>query len=172
MRGVIRAVFVGVFLVAIAIGGWVLYLYESPHAPASAPAASAASTLSPEETSAIAVVIAFGKSEQLVSVLAPDASTTIASVYGAYVTPSLLSSWEASPQSAPGRTTSSPWPDHITISSVNVTATGVEVDGTLVMMTSNSLEHGGNDGTDPIIVDLVYQSGQWLISSYQDLAQD
>ena len=164
-------------IAVIAFIAWFIYLFFIPSSVGPGPAVSTSTpatttpALTPEETAVSAAVTAFGTKEQLVSLLAPNASTTIASQYGSYVVPSLLTSWEADPQSAPGRVVSSPWPDHITIGSITQTATGYEVTGTLVLMSSNSVEHGGNDGTDPLKIDLVNQNGKWLISRYSDLSQ-
>ena len=38
--------------------------------------------------------------------------------YGDYITPELLAKWQGDPQNAPGRMTSSPWPDRIEISNI------------------------------------------------------
>jgi hypothetical protein len=165
-------------LILLAFIAWLAYLFFGPlpSSPTSATTASSTSAttstaLSPDETAVSAVATAFGAEEQLVSLLAPSASTTIATDYGPYVTPSLLATWEADPQSAPGRVVSSPWPDHITVGSIMQTSTGYEVTGTLVLMASDSVTNGGNSGTDPVKIDLVNQNGKWLISKYQDLSQ-
>jgi hypothetical protein len=116
---------------------------------------------------ASSTVAAFGAQLQKVSLLAPDVSSTIASTYASYVTPQLLSAWEATPQSAPGRRTSSPWPDHIRIDSIGPQGTGYIVNGDIIEMTSDNIEHGGNSGTIPVIIQLIQQNGSLLIAAYQ-----
>jgi hypothetical protein len=130
-----------------------------------------ASTTSAADKAAVrSTITTFGQQLQKVSLLAPNASTTIASTYAAYATPQLLASWEADPESAPGRLTSSPWPDHIDITSVQKTSEGYAVQGNLILMTSNEVEHGGNAGSEPVSLQLVKTDGKWLISSYQATA--
>lgn len=76
---------------------------------------------SAEDKSAVtSLVEQFGQKLQMVSLLAP--ADTVRQVmqeqYSAYVTPDLLAKWQSDPQNAPGRLTSSPWPDRIEISSL------------------------------------------------------
>jgi hypothetical protein len=129
----------------------------------SVPQASAAEMAS-------STVADFGQTLQSVSLLAPNASSTIATTYAPYVDPALLAQWEANPQSAPGRVVSSPWPDHIQITSVTPQGTGYVVDGNIIFMTSNSAEHGGNDGTTPVVMQLVDENGTWMIVAFQGQA--
>lgn len=176
MRRIVRTILIVIAIVILAFIAWFAYLYFSPLPAEPATSSSGTTTatttqtttLTPDEAAVSKAVTAFGAQEQLVSLLAPDASTTMASHYGPYVVPPLLLQWQADPQSAPGRVVSSPWPDHIMINSIIKTPSGYEVKATLVLMSSNSVEHGGNDGTDPVIIDLVQENGAWLISSYQD----
>jgi hypothetical protein len=116
----------------------------------------------PDTSAASSTVAAFGQTLQQVSIMAPDASTTIASVYAPYVDQALLMQWEANPQSAPGKVVSSPWPDHIQIESVSPQGTGYVVNGELVFMTST-----GAAGTTPVVVQLVDESGHLMIVAFQ-----
>jgi hypothetical protein len=126
-----------------------------------------ASSPASQENAASSTVAAFGKTLQQVSLLAPDASSTIASTYAPYVDPALLTQWEANPQSAPGRVTSSPWPDHIAITSITPQGQGYVVNGQLVFMTSNEVEHGGNADTTPVVLQLVRENNRWMIVAFQ-----
>ena len=72
-------------------------------------------TQASQEAAASSTVASFGKLLQQVSIMAPNASSTIASTYAPYVDPALLKQWESDPKNAPGRVVSSPWPDHISI---------------------------------------------------------
>ena len=120
-----------------------------------------------DAAAASSTVAAFGLTLQNVSLLAPDASTTIASTYASYVDASLLTEWEGDPSEAPGRTTSSPWPDHIAIDSVAPQGTGFVVTGRIIEMTSNEVEHGGDAGEVPVVIQLVPQDGKLVIVAYQ-----
>lgn len=113
------------------------------------------------------VVVSFGKVLKNVSLLAPKEIFVqdIQTNYGNFLTPELLVAWKNDPTTALGKTTSSPWPDHIDVSKVTeVTATQYTVQGNIIEMTSNEVEHGGNAGEEAI--DLIVQqvANQWLIS--------
>ena len=119
-------------------------------------------------TAASSTVILFGQHMSDVSLLAKDAANTIKTVYERYVTPELLAQWEANPQSAPGRFTSSPWPDHIEIDSVAPQGPSYIVNGKVVMMTSADSAGGGSSSTIPVVIQLIKQDGKWLIAAYQE----
>lgn len=121
----------------------------------------------PDENAASSTVAAFGQTLQQVSIMAPDASTTIASTYAPYVDQALLMQWEADPQSAPGRVVSSPWPDHIQIDSVSAQGTGYVVDGELVFMTST-----GNAGQTPVVIQLANENGSLKVVAFQGQSTD
>ena len=72
------------------------------------------------------VVVRFGERLQRVSLLAPDslARVSIRSEYGGFVSPALLETWLEHPSGAPGRVTSSPWPDRIEIVEARATPNG------------------------------------------------
>ncbi|MDR3571691.1 MAG: hypothetical protein P4L81_05885 [Candidatus Pacebacteria bacterium] len=154
---IIGIVIIVIVIIAAVVGLWVGG--GGTNSPASQ--ASAASS----------TVAAFGKTLQQVSLLAPNASSTIASTYAPYVDPSLLKQWEANPQSAPGRVVSSPWPDHIQIDSVTPQGSGYVVDGKLIFMTSDNTAHGGNAGTTPIVAQLLQENGSWMIIAFQGQKQ-
>ncbi|MDE3155269.1 MAG: hypothetical protein KGN76_09205 [Acidobacteriota bacterium] len=113
-----------------------------------------------------ALVTRFGAQLQNVSLLAPDVPQELDTTYGSLVDPSLLAAWKKDVQSAPGRLTSSPWPDHIEIHRVRRTATGYSVTASVVYMTSNEVEHGGDAGTDAVVITVRRIGGRWLIASY------
>lgn len=74
-----------------------------------------------DEDAARAVVEEFGKKLQNVNILADKtmAADAIVREYGPLISPALLSQWQNDPTQAPGRITSSPWPDHIQITSLD-----------------------------------------------------
>lgn len=116
------------------------------------------------------VVTGFGSRLQRVSLLAPEASRVLARIYKPYVTPQLLSKWEHHLSSAPGRTTSSPWPDHFIINRIQPSGVVYTVNATLVLMTSNEIEHGGKFGTKEVEMTLAKRNGNWQIASYRVLS--
>ncbi len=114
-------------------------------------------------SSARSAVEEFGTKLQGVSLIAPDATSTMASVYGAFVTPELLQTWQKDPEDAPGRLTSSPYPDRIDIESMTKQGSGYIVSGTVVYLTSE-----GEAGRAPVILQVIPQDGEWLIAAYEE----
>lgn len=110
------------------------------------------------------VVAAFGNQMNSVSVLSPSAAEDLKDAYGPYVAPELLAAWIADPSSAPGRETSSPWPDHIEVSSVAPNEAGVyEVRGAIILKTST-----GDAGTEPVVLTVEKRDGSFVITSYRN----
>ncbi len=150
---------IGIVVLAAVIGG-ILLMYGQSHSGTA-------------EAAVHAQVTEFGSQLQKVSLLAPDAGDTIAQTYGPYVDAELLAQWQQDPASAPGRQVSSPWPDHIDITESEKNDDGTyAVSGTLVLMTSNETEHGGNAGTYPVTMTLREEDGAWKITSYAQSAEE
>ncbi len=126
---------------------------------------------SSQEAAASSTVAMFGQRLQQVSLMAPNASGVIASTYAPYVDPTLLQQWENDPQGAPGRVASSPWPDHIAITSVSPQGRGYVVDGNIVFLTSNNVVHGGYDSLAPVVIQVQQESGSWKIVAFQEQNQ-
>jgi len=64
----------------------------------------------------------------------------------------------------PGRYVSSPWPERIEINSIQMLDSGsYTVHGSQVVMTDDTVAHGGNAGEEPITLTLKKVSGVWLI---------
>jgi hypothetical protein len=107
------------------------------------------------------VVEAFGTRMQSVALLSPQVSDDLARQYGDLVEPSLLSAWKNNPQSAPGRVTSSPWPDHVAVTAVTRQPDGsYQVQGDVVEMTST-----GEAGEEPVTFTVSKQNKSWLITA-------
>jgi hypothetical protein len=141
-----------VVLIIVIAGGWLIL--ARPHADTA-------------QADVRTTVTDFGSQLQKVSLLAPTAGSDIATTYAPYVDADLLAKWKADPSTAPGRQTSSPWPDHIEITNVQKSDEGAYiVSGTLVLMTSNEVEHGGNAGTAAVSLTLHNEKGQWKIVEY------
>jgi len=93
------------------------------------------------------VVEGFGTALQNVSLLGPQVPEEMQANYGAYVAPELLTQWMNNPQGAPGRLTSSPWPERIEISSIEQIGEGAyyHVEGFIIEVT----DEGGGIGEAP-----------------------
>ncbi len=110
----------------------------------------------------------FGERLQMVSLLAPDASSQIEQQYGDFVSPDLLQAWMADPSAAPGRLTSSPWPDRIEISEIQ--AQGPDqylVTGMVIEITSAEEINGGVAAQYPVQITVSNVDGIWLITGWQ-----
>lgn len=106
----------------------------------------------------------FGNQLNSVSLLSPSAPEDIARTYGPFVTPELLASWIANPESAPGRLTSSPWPDHIAVDSVTRNEAGsYDVQGRVILKTS-----AGDAGSIPVSLTVSNVDGSFLITRYEE----
>lgn len=107
----------------------------------------------------------FGNQLNSVSLLAPTAAEDIERTYGPFVAPELLASWVANPESAPGRQTSSPWPDHIEVDSVTKNETGnYDVAGRIILKTST-----GDAGSVPVSITVSDVGGSFLITRYEEV---
>lgn len=111
------------------------------------------------------VVESFGQKLQMVSLVAPEdvLKESMVEHYGEYVAPALMEQWLADPLNAPGRLTSSPWPDRIEILGMEqLSAESYEVKGEIVEVTS--ADGGGNAAKRPITLRVEKVDGKWLIT--------
>ena len=110
------------------------------------------------------LVGAFGNQLNTVSLLSPEVADEIRKAYGPYAAPELLDAWVMDPLAAPGRLTSSPWPDHIEVTSVFMTMSGTyEVAGVIKMVTSS-----GDAGDVPVALTVSQREGRFLITKYRE----
>jgi hypothetical protein len=119
-----------------------------------------------DETAIRNVVDRFGAKLQMVSLLAPEdvLNESIREHYSDLASPALLRDWSANPTEAPGRLTSSPWPDRIEISALKEVADGeYEVQGSIVEVTSADNEESGFAAKRPVTITLKKIEGHWLI---------
>lgn len=115
------------------------------------------------------VVQDFGERLKQVSLLAPaeDVARAMDEHYGPYVAPDTLAAWKADPSTAPGRLTSSPWPNHIEIAtSTELGAREYRVDGAVVELTSMTSLYGGETMGYPVTVHLTRFEDAWRITSF------
>lgn len=121
------------------------------------------------ETEAVkSLVEAFGRQLQKVSLLAPDdvVRRSIEEHYGAFVSPALLAAWQRSPSNAPGRQTSSPWPDRIEVHAIEKRSeTSYAVQGRVIEVTSVEKARGGVAATRPIALVVTRIGDRWLIDA-------
>ncbi|MBU8878813.1 hypothetical protein BGM26_07390 [Bacillus sp. FJAT-29790] len=109
----------------------------------------------------------FGKKLQVVSLLAPkeDLKKNMTDQYGGLIAAPLLENWINNPSSAPGRLTSSPWPDRIEILSVEkVTDASYKINGEIIEITSVEKENGGFAAKQPIGLTVEKINNDWLIT--------
>jgi len=126
----------------------------------------------PTEIAIENVVTNFGGTMQLVSTDAPTstAARAIWDNYRGLVSPSLLSTWMGDPSLAPGRPVSSPWPDHIDITSVErVGTTTYAVAGNVILLASDNVAHGGIAGKNAVTAMVGIEGGNWVIMSWREL---
>lgn len=136
----------------------------SDHAPVDTSSTRGAGCLDAE---AQALIDRFGRSLQQVSLLAPDSllDASLREHYGALVTPALLEQWTDDPATAPGRLTSSPWPDRIEMSSAVAAGDACVVQGEIVYATSSDTT--GNEALrEPVTIRLDNDDG-WRISGFE-----
>ena len=107
---------------------------------------------------------------RLVSTLASKdaAAASIVANYSADVSPNLLSVWEQDPAQAPGRQTSSPWPDRIEIGSVAQNPDGsYAVAGNVIEVTSVEEANGGVADSYAMNLTVSNVNGSWLITNVE-----
>ncbi|MBX5477046.1 MAG: hypothetical protein IRZ18_08000 [Clostridia bacterium] len=124
-----------------------------------------------EEADAQAVrtlVEGFGQQLQNVSLLAPEdvVSKAMEENYSEFVSPELLAEWQRDPAKAPGRLTSSPWPDRIEIKSIEKRSeSSYEVKGDVIEVTSVEKANGGVAARRPITLVATKADEGWRIDA-------
>lgn len=121
-----------------------------------------------DEAAVTSLVEDFGSKLQTVSLLAPKdiVNKSIQENYGGFVTPALLAEWQSDPQNAPGRLTSSPWPDHIKIETIKkLSEYEYEVEGEIIEITSTEKVNGGVAAQRQITLKIKKTGERWLIDA-------
>jgi hypothetical protein len=114
----------------------------------------------------------FGRRFQAVSLLAPEVAQEIRAQYPEFISPTLLAEWTDDLSKAPGRVTSSPWPDHIEITAITGGAAGeFMVTGFIIEFTSVEVVNGGEFDQIPIRMTVQKIQGHWLITEYSQEEQ-
>ena len=126
-------------------------------------------------TAVTQIVIAFGNNMKNVSLLASAdvVSKSLQDSYGEYVSPALLAQWQSDPENAPGRVSSSPWPERIEITSTEKLADSqYQVKGDIIAVTSVEMTQGGYAAKRPITLTVEKLDGRWLITARKQGAYD
>ena len=124
---------------------------------------------SEEEVEVRNLVENFGTKLQNVSLQAPDTAQEIQKEYSEFVTRALLEMWTNDISKAPGRIVSSPWPDHIEITSISKKSSDkYEINGFVVELTSLEVVNGGAAAKIPIHIIVQNDQGRWLITEYSE----
>ncbi|MHB1395014.1 MAG: hypothetical protein ACYCYE_18550 [Clostridia bacterium] len=119
-----------------------------------------------DEKAAASLVEGFGSKLQAVSLLAPKdiLEKSMRENYGEFVSQALLAEWISNPINAPGRLTSSPWPDRIEVLTIEKLSEYVyEVKGEIIEITSTEKENGGIAAKRPITLIVKKINNNWLI---------
>lgn len=112
------------------------------------------------------LVESFGSRLQSVSLLAPKEilEKSMKENYVDFVSEELLAKWLNDPLNAPGRLTSSPWPDRIEIVSIDKISENVyEVKGKIIEITSEEKTKDGIAASRPITLLVRKIDNRWLI---------
>lgn len=118
-----------------------------------------------QEQEIIQLVEDFGGQLQKVSLLAPQEilEESMQENYGEYVAQELISQWLEDPTNAPGRLTSSPWPDRIEIDNIEeISEDTYQVEGEIIEVTSAEKE-GEVAARRGIILEVKQVENKWLI---------
>ena len=108
----------------------------------------------------------FGSKLQTVSLLAPKdiVAKSMQESYGNLVSQALIEKWISDPLKAPGRLTSSPWPDRINILDIAKSSKDMyEVKGEIIEITSVEKANGGVAAKRPITLVVKKNESHWLI---------
>lgn len=112
------------------------------------------------------LVLEFGNKLQMVSLLAPEdmVKKSMEENYKTFVSSSLLEKWTKDIQNAPGRLTSSPYPDHIEILSIEkLSEDSYEVKGEIIELTAMDKLNGGFASRQPIDLTVKNINNAWVI---------
>ncbi len=113
----------------------------------------------------------FGEKLQLVSLLAPKdmASKSIEENYSEFISYSLLEKWKSGPENAPGRITSSPWPDRIEIKDIKkVSEDKYQIKGEIIEVTSVEKATGGSAAKQAVTIFVVKNNDRWFIDEFKE----
>jgi hypothetical protein len=111
-------------------------------------------------------VLSFGEKLQTVSLLAPKdvLEKSMKENYGEFVSQELIAKWVSDPSNAPGRLTSSPWPDRIEILEIKkASEASYNVKGEIIEITSIEQAGEGIAAKRPISLVVKKVDDKWII---------
>jgi len=123
-----------------------------------------------DEQDVLILIEVFGEQLKKVSLSAPKdvISTSIEENYSDYVTSELLQKWQDNPQSAPGRTVSSPWPEGIDILRMEMeNKHQYTVYGNIVEVTGDEFKKGEIAAKRAVEMVIKKVNDDWFISSME-----
>lgn len=117
---------------------------------------------------ATALVEQFGRQLQYVSLTTNEEAVAAAidEYYGQFVDEELLEEWKESPTEAPGRLTSSPWPDRIVVHETVWERGGYTVRGSLIEVTSETEAGQAPPQSYVIEARVEREDGAWRITEF------
>lgn len=126
-----------------------------------------------DETKARTVATTFVQELQNVSLTQDTEAlrSAIAARYAPYVTPELLAEWQADPSFAPGRETSSPWPDRIFIKSATQQGDSFVLNADILYVTSVEAASPEEDaaGVKMVVMQIIPTDDGWRIAAFEEL---
>ncbi|HET8581173.1 MAG TPA: hypothetical protein VFL98_01755 [Candidatus Paceibacterota bacterium] len=110
----------------------------------------------------------FGYSLSSVPLLTSDKelARSMQEAYGIYVAPELIAAWQQDPAEAPGRLTSSPWPDHIAIGSISPNGDGTYSVSAAVIEKSEATKGSSIYASYPVELTVSDTDAGWRISAF------
>lgn len=123
-----------------------------------------------EQETVASLVEDFGQKLKNVYLTAPKeiVQKDVEENYGLYISPELLQKWLNDPFTVPGRHTSSPWPDHIEIFSLEkLSDNEYKVKGKIIEITSVEMVNGGAAAERPITLLVEKVETLWLITDVE-----
>lgn len=122
----------------------------------------------------------FGGQLKMVSLLSPEdvLKDDMHEYYGDYVSTDLIEKWLKDPKNAPGKLTSSPWPERIEVLSAEKTGENkYAVKGEIIEVTSVEMKEGGAAAKRPVTLEVEKINEKWVIVSvelgeYEEVSKD
>ncbi|HEY0980229.1 MAG TPA: hypothetical protein VGE18_02350 [Candidatus Paceibacterota bacterium] len=121
-----------------------------------------------EKEAVAATVVAFGGQMKNVPLTAEQdvLSASIKKEYEATVAPALITRWIQSTSQAPGRATSSPWPERIEVISMEKVRDYYKVSAEIIEMTSAEVESGTEFSRKPVDITVAWVNEGWKVVEY------